>query len=72
MSTAILDEDHRKAQDLLYRVGLGGLQQAIATAIAEERERCAMVAEKLYEKPGWGPHYKNAAAAIADLIRKSS
>lgn len=46
------------------------LARHIDAAIAIERERCAQLAERLHEKPGWSPHYKNASAAIADLIRR--
>lgn len=45
--------------------------QAVAAAIEIERERCAMIAEKLSEKPGWSLGYTRAAKVIADLIRAS-
>lgn len=35
-------------------------------------EECAKEAVRLYEKPGWSPHYKNAAITIAGMIRALS
>jgi hypothetical protein len=68
LAVGILDEDQWKAKDLLAQNGLGGLQQAIATAIAEERERCAQVAEHLN---GWGkPKQPELAHHIAKVIRQ--
>jgi hypothetical protein len=35
-------------------------------------EECAKEAERLHEKPGWSPNYKNAALKIAGMIRALS
>lgn len=53
-----------------YR-GLGVIERAadVRAAVIEE---CAKEAERLYEKPGWSPHYKNAAQTIAGFIRALS
>lgn len=59
MSTCILDIDHLKGQRIVESSSILGLSAAIAVAIAEERERCAGIADKM-----------SVAKAIAAKIRR--
>lgn len=68
MPTMIMDSDCRAAHDATVGAFVS-IQQAIASAIAAERERCAKIAEALSKKPGWSPGYQKAAAVIAKEIR---
>jgi hypothetical protein len=61
----IMDSDYRKADFLLSP--LSTVAQQIALAIAEERERCARLAES-YQK---FPRNFSVAQKIADAIRKA-
>lgn len=45
MPLVVYDTDYSAADDLLSRTGLPLLRSAIAHAIAEERERCASIAD---------------------------
>lgn len=45
------------------------IDRTIQAAVDAERERCAQIAERVYEDHGWHPHYRVAARNIADKIR---
>lgn len=72
MSTAIFTKDVEIAARILNGFGVANLQWSIAQAIADERERCAQIAEGLN---GWGSARKGndraseLAAHIAKIIR---
>jgi hypothetical protein len=52
MPVAIFDEDFQKADAILGSVGLDGLRQSIANAVAAERNRCAEIARAMDSKRG--------------------
>lgn len=69
MPVAIKTTDIQAAVDLLGRCGIEQLPAHIATAIAAERERCALIAEHLN---GWGneaTQQSGLAKHIAKIIR---
>ena len=69
MPIAIMTTDERTARQIVQMCGISGLEHHIAAAIAEERERCAQVAEHLN---GWGDEPTRAsglAEHIAHIIR---
>jgi hypothetical protein len=59
----------REITDLLHRLAAKPADDGVREATIEE---CAKEAERLHEKPGWSPHYKNAALKIAGVIRALS
>lgn len=72
MPAPIQNRDYDTADGILSGCNVIELRFRIANAIAFERERCAQVAERLSEKPGWSPGYAGAASVIAKAIRVQS
>jgi hypothetical protein len=66
MPTAIYEADHIKARAIIAPAA-ENLGHLVVIAIAEERERCAKIADRL--RTHSDPDVAHAAGAIADEIR---
>ena len=48
------------------------IERDIAKAVADERERCAKIAEAAYADPAWHQYFRQAGGNIAAKIRNPS
>jgi hypothetical protein len=66
----MIEEKTKVTNDLDQRRDGEGVTEFTMRRIRNEIiEECAQEAERLHQKPGWSPHYKNASLAIAGSIR---